>query len=533
MHQTGNSIYPGNIQHFADSAKNAIQLGQRQFFTPLDFATALCTPFKSIASSIVSDLMVGSGHLLEASARKHRCGIDVDARADTIAKSSCYQADITRFYPLAHSAGLRHDLILLNPPFSLQWYLDRLAPLAMSDVSGVREAYADARSKGDTIDSTLGSLLIALDSLSSSGEGMLICNADTARRIIGDPEGKSSPHPDLLKNIWCWLDVPGAIYQNQQHPFPTAVLYFSASHGSACEDDRPPLYLHSPSADPATVQRTLATAVSARPFAFVGRSITSTYQAQTWEYFQPTWTAVRQEYHQLYHGARPQFNLMLGPDGRIRTHLDPFRRCAYRHDRDLLIAFQSMSGETPAALVVQQASRSALRHAIASGAWRVQPELTAAVDAAVSQYAAVRAPFYTPSDVQALGWLDEESEIVCSSPDIPGFIVGNSYPISTWIEDTRWKEKITNTLGQKEDVELAGRELVVQIIAASGTHHHFHVRRDSSLTKDTKDITHHHIAALIDNFRIPIPRDVAQCQPEAYQANLHRLTALEALVNAA
>ena len=32
MKQTGNSINPANIQHFADSAKNAIQLGQRQFF---------------------------------------------------------------------------------------------------------------------------------------------------------------------------------------------------------------------------------------------------------------------------------------------------------------------------------------------------------------------------------------------------------------------------------------------------------------------------------------------------------------------
>lgn len=552
MKQTGNSINPGNIQHFADSAANAIQLGQRQFFTPPDLAAALCTPLKGSLANIATDLMVGSGHLLTACKRPRTVGIDVDDRSTSIPRSSVYQADVTRFYPLAHTAGLKHDILLLNPPFSLQWYLDRLAPLALSPVPGVRDAYQSALAAGPTIDSTLATLLIALDSLSSTGEGFMICNADTARRLIGDPEGKrhgafemgheeseappisnpQSPMSTLLRNVWCWLDIPGALYENQQTPFPTAVLYFSASHGRACADDRLPLYLHAPSADPQTVERTLATALSARPFAFCGRSITSTHQAQSWEDFSDDWDAVRHEYHQLYHGARPDYNLMLGEGGRIKTHLDPFRRAAYSHNRDLLLAFQGMKGETPAALVVQQASRSALKHAITSGAWRVQPELVAAVDAAILAYEAVRAPFYTPNEVQALGWLDEENEIVCERSGIPGFRAGQSYPIRTWIEDTTWKDEKTNLAGDKEKLSLSGRELVVALIADDETEHHFHVRRDKDLPPiDRNQIPHHLIQSLIEHFRIPIPKDVAQVNPAAYQANLQRLTELEDLIN--
>ena len=569
MHQQGNSIHPGNIQHFADSAKNALQLGQRQFFTPPDLAAALCSVFKRNASSIATDLMVGSGHLLAAAQRPHLCGIDVDSRVadsssgllSSVSKSSVYQADITRFYPLASAANLRHDLLLLNPPFSLQWYLDRLAPLAVSTAEGVPEAYAAACAAGDTVDSTLGTFLIALDSLSQSGEGFMICNAATARRLIGDPEGSrigdsgskmedrgsrrgssssAKHHPQssispLLRNVWCWLEIPDAIYENQHAAFTTAVLYFSASHGRGCPSDRLPLFLHAPSPDPGTVERTLATAVSARSFAFCGRSIDHEWQAQKWkEDFQPLWHAVRGEYHTLYHGAPPAYNLMLGSDGRIITHLDPFRKAAYVHNRDLLQAFRSMHGEAPASLVVQQASRSALRHAMVSGNWRVQPELVAAVDQAVAAYESIRAPFYTPNEVQALGWLDEESELPCAKPGIPGFRTGTSYPIRTWIENTEWADHKTNLAGERENLALSGRELVVELTADDDKRHHFHVRRDDSKPiRESDAIHHHHIQALLDHFAIPIPRDVAQSNPAAYQANLARLDELEALVNAA
>ena len=560
MKQTGNSINPANIQHFADSAKNAIQLGQRQFFTPPDLATALCTPFAKLATTTVTDLMAGSGHLLTAAKRPHSLGIDIDERSSNLKssipnhQSSIYQADITRFYPLAHEADLQHDLIVINPPFSLQWYLDRLAPLALSSVKGVKQVYAAALAAGDTIDSTLASFLIALDSLTSAGEGFMVCNADTARRLIGDPEGKSersdtssssnqkstinnpqsSITSPLLRNVWCWLDIPGAVYEGQNSPFPTAVLYFSASHGHAAPADRLPLYLHSPSADPETVRRTLATAVSARPFAFAGRSITNEYQAQRYkEHALPLWNAVKAEYAQRHHGVKPDWNLMLTPEGKIKTFLDPFRRAAYTHNRELLLAFQGMQGQAPAALVVQQVTRAALKHAMTCGAWRVEPALVAAVDAACAAYESVRAPFYTPNEVQSLGWLDEESLIPCAKSGIPGFRPDHSYPIRTWIEDTTWNDTKTNLAGDKEKLILTGRELVVELLDDAQNPHHFHVRRDdATLGPDRSDTHHHHIQSLLNHFSIPIPRDVAQANPAAYQANLARIDQLEALINA-
>jgi hypothetical protein len=566
MHQQGNSINPGNIQHFADSAKNAIQLGQRQFFTPPDLAAVLCSVFKPTCAAIATDLMAGDLALLKAAKRAHSCGIDVDERITTLpTRSAVFQADVTRFYPLAEAAGLKHDLLLLNPPFSLQWWLSRLAPLAMSTAVGVKDAYAAALAKGDTIDSTLGTFLIALDSLSSYGEGLMICNGNTARRLIGDPENPAGH--ELLENVWAWLDIPGAVFEGQASAFPTAVLYFSASHGHGCATDRGPLYMQSPSADPGTVASTLATIISARPFAHCGRAITHEYQAQKWADFSPVWNAIREEYHQLHHGAKPAFNLSLLPDGTIRTFLDPFRRAAYVHNRELLNAFRGMAGESPAGLVVQQASRSALKHAMMCGSWRVDPALVAAVDAAIAAYESVRAPFYTPNEVQSLGWLDEESLITCAKPGIPGFHPGTAYPLRTWIADTGWQEKKRNLAGDKEDVALSGRELVVELTDSDGQPHRFHYRRadaDDATDEDGEgaapashhrqrqrgrgrqryarpqhqapdmdDGRNHHIQSLIDHFTIPIPRDVAQVNPAAYQANLARLDQLQALINAA
>ena len=577
MQQTGNSIHPGNIQHFVDSAKNAIQLGQRQFFTPPDLAEAFCSVFANSSANTATDLMAGNLALLKASKRSHACGIDVDERINDLStRAAVYQADITRWYPLAHQARLKHDLLVLNPPFSLQWYLDRLAPLAMSDATGVKETYALACVKGDTIDSTLGTLLIALDSLTTCGEGFMICNADTARRLLGDPlqaRGASSTdhgprttdhscvaHPSLMENIWCWLDVPGAVYENQNGTFPTAVLYFSASHGKSVPSDRLPIYLHAPSADPRTVTQTLATALSARAFAMCGRSNVHDFQTTKWnENFLPTWNAIKEEYHQLYHGTKPDFNLSLRQDGTIRSYLDPFRKTAYVHDRDLLQAFRSMDGSSPAALVVQQASRAALKHAMHAGCWRVDPALIVAVDNAIAAYEAVRAPFYTPNEVQSLGWLDEESHIQCKQPGIPGFTSGKSYTLKTYIEDTTWKDKKVNLSGDRENLAMSGRELVVELADDDAIVHKFHVRRDDSDDEEeepAEDATaaarnrrrrqafraarpsddegnHHHIQSLIDHFQIPIPRDVAQTNPAAYQANLARLDILQALVNAA
>ena len=191
-------------------------------------------------------------------------------------------------------------------------------------------------------------------------------------------------------------------------------------------------------------------------------------------------------------------------------------------------------------------SSTALRHACASGAWRVEPALVEAVDAAVAAYEAVRAPFYTPNPVQSLGWIDEESFITCAKDGIPGIRVGDQCPLKSWIEETTWDDSKTNLAGNVESLELTGRELVVEVTASDGSLHHFHVRRDDATGElDAKSVAaagtrtgpppvrHYHIQSFLDHFEIPIPKDIAQTNPAIYQSNLARLDALELHVNRA
>ena len=232
--------------------------------------------------------------------------------------------------------------------------------------------------------------------------------------------------------------------------------------------------------------------------------------------------------------------------GRIRTWLDPYRRHAYHHNRDLLCAFREMDGQLPAALVVQQVSRAALRHACASGAWRVEPALVAAVDAAVAAYEAVRAPFYTPNPVQSLGWIDEESFITCAKDGIPGIRAGDQCPLKSWIEETTWEDSKTNLAGNVESLELSGRELVVEVTAPDGSLHHFHVRRDDATGElDAKSVagagTPHRSAAGAPLPYPVLPRPLRDSDPEGHRPNQPRnlsgqpcrLAQLEAHINRA
>lgn len=573
MRQQGNSINPANIQHFLDSAENAAQMGQRQFFTPPDLAKALLAPIGRNAATAVVDLMHGSGHLLEAPRKEWRFGIDVDARSPAHCKGKglrTYQADVTRWYPLAAAANFQADLMLLNPPFSLRWDLSRLSALADSPVEGVAAAYAAARKAGTHIDSTPATLMIALDRLSRDGEGYLICNASTARRFFGDPESspqstivnrQSSIFSPLMRYLWAWAEIPGAVYEGQNSSFTTAVLYFSRSHGTlnspAYRPLRLPLYVETPSADPDTVATSLRRFADDAALHRFGSRIQSDYQAIKADAIADVWDGISAEYHALHHGARPAFNIRIAPNGTIATHLDPFRKHAYVHDRQLLSTLHGLHGQLPSALVVQQASRAALKHAIHSGVWRVEDAVLDAVAEALREYDAVRAPFYRPNPVQALGWIDEESELVCSANGIPGIHKGDRLPLRTWIEDTLWHATRTSLGGKAEAFESRGRELVVELTATDGTLHLFHVRRDDataqldqaaidatilrrieqaqakSAPKEADNLRHHDIRALLDHFHIPIPADIAETRPEEYQANLAALTQLEEIINAA
>lgn len=548
MNQSGNTIQNANLQEFLDSAANATAAGQRQFYTPEAIAAALFRPLPAIRKAMLADLHFGNGSLAAASGADTAIGLDIDARIKSSLKPHHYspqssignpswhveQADLTRWYPLAAEAGLKLPFITLNPPFSLQWYSDRLAPLADSTIPEVKSAF---RQQGKHIDSTLASFLIALDLLGSMGEGFMVCNANTARRFFGDPENvaavcdrrTSPPAADLMRYIYLWLEIPTMIFDNQMSDFPTAVLYFSRSPTPSPS----PLFLRTATGTPAAIDSALMV-----PEVFTAhRGSRYRYEHE----FGPRsilekFSAITKEYGQRFKSHKPEWNIMLDDKGRLRTHLTPFQAVSKRLHPQTVQHLHELNLQTPVALCVTATSRTVLRDAVDSGIWRIHPAVHQAITKAVADFDSEGAPFYTPSPVQSLGWVDEHSALTCKQAGIGSAKPGDSCPISCTVEPTEWKDMKINLAGDTEELKYTGKELLVCLTDPSGCEHHFHVRRDEKHsapeTHNGKVIRlHWEVSDLIEHFHIPIPKDIVTLNPHRYQSHLATLDLLEQRIN--
>ncbi len=617
MKQTGNTIHNGNLQEFLDSAANAADYGQRQFFTPPNLAAALCRPLAAGHKEIVMDLHFGSGALAFAAASRQAIGLDIDvrvkkldsshqkpeARQDGTADSSASpsglwpldsgisrpsgsewhveQADITQWYPLAAEAGFTAPFILINPPFSLRWYADRLAPLRQSAIPEVARAMNEYP---EQIDSTLASFLIALDLLSAEGEGFMVCNAATARRFFGSPGGKpearsqkpearnqsqekeeaesAAPscldsgfssldsvrgiHPDLRKFIWLWLEIPAAKFEGLAAPMDFAVIYFSRSHAlyssSSSSNQQSTinnhqssiLFLTSPGSTPEAVANTLFH--ESVFHAHHGSRIRFDHEARPKSTIERFHTVTR-EYKQRHRGTKPDWNIRLDAKGAIRTYLTPFQNCSKKLCRTLISKLQAIDGQTPIQLCVTATSRTALREAMQCGVWRIHPEVADAIATALADHDKDGAPFYRPSPTQSLGWIDEMGELECLAPGIGTCAPGDRCPIETRIEKTTWKGDKINLAGEKEELAYSGEELLVTLTDPDGSKHHFHVRRDEETHEDEIDprtnkvrVRHWPLSTLIEHFKIPIPKDITALRPDDYQRHLARLIQIEQMV---
>lgn len=535
MHQSGNSIHNANLQEFLDSAANAADLGQRQFFTPPNLAAVLTLPLAETHRELLADLHVGSGRLLRAAGATRGLGLDIDARVtrslevpDTAEWWKVLQADLTHWYPLACEADLSLPYIAINPPFSLKWHANRLAALRDSSIDAVA---ATAAAHPQTIDSTLASFLIALDRLHAWGEGFMVCNAATARRLIGDPEAPDPPA--LLRHVFLWLEIPNVAYENINTAFDTAVLYFSRSHGT--HPDAAPRHVRAAAATPDAVRAALATRDNLQ--ANRGRGFRYSYEMRPNGVLEK-WNAVAGEYAARHRGRTPEWNIRLDERGRIRTYLTPFQETSVKLDRRLIQRLHSLDKQTPMGLCVTSTSRTALREAAQCGVWHIHPDVRLAIDRAVNEYEAEGAPFYRPNATQSLGWVDEHAALECSAPGIGSCRPGRPYPIQTALENTTWKTEKINLAGDRESVEYTGKELVVTLADEDEVSHHFHVRRDDAAIAPDTDregrvtARHWHIADLIAHFVIPEVKDITDLRPEAYRSNLAALDRIEARVAA-
>jgi hypothetical protein len=254
--------------------------------------------------------------------------------------------------------NLQLDLFVLNPPWRLWWDRDRLKDLAHSECDAVREAFANleesAYRKGTvdgTIDSTIATLLIALDRCSYLGEGLLIANNATLERLIFTP---GAPHAAIARHIWAHVVVPGnpmtgideCLWEkNDGQPgsgFHTGVIYFARSHATGprhirWDGPQGPL--------PERIYR-------------LGSEISRAKQGR--EDLAENWQALKERLAELAGQVGPTpYNLWLTASGRIRANLSVFQEKSVKLDKQEAARLFRLQGRSPMDLVLQRAQRDA------------------------------------------------------------------------------------------------------------------------------------------------------------------------------
>ena len=469
------NIKPEILQQFLESAKNASEKGMSQFFSPPAFAAWCAQPLPAVRPVIV-DLNCGAGALLHASAlkeTKHLLGSDIDpgrGRGLRMVDSGLptedrglrtvdsglprlpvtrLTSDVTLLYSKLKEIQFSADLFVLNPPWRLFWHRERFADFANSDLAAVRDAYAatEPGTPDGTMDSTIATLAMALDLCTTYGEGFLIANNNTLQRLIfGFPHQStnpsihqsSPPYAMLARHIWAHVVVDGNPMTGLNDckwvksddgqsgtDFKTGVIYFAASHENGPQHYELPVStfcfpLSALSANP--VSRT----------ARMGSEMRNAYYANddTVELWQVAKERVAEETGKT---VKVPWNLWLDANNHIRTALSRFEEKSVKTDKREAERLFNLTGKTPMELVLQRAERDNLLHVLGNpsppgagegghrpgegsgGNWKVQPELRAAVAAAIQQYHAARAPLYPLPDIQRLGYLDEQDTIECKA----------------------------------------------------------------------------------------------------------------------
>jgi len=547
------SIHPAALDLMLGSATNAAQKGQSQYSTPIELAAAIAKELPSFRPVVV-DLTCGPGQLLAGVANKtteHLLGCDLDPRSSSVpsrlipshsAKRMVIHADLTLLYEPMRQIDFRADCFALNPPWSLNWHANgkgdspRLEGLAGSEVPAVAKTFKAVRQAGDTIDSTLATLMIALDRLSSVGEGFLIGYTSTLQRLIFAPGAIGEL---LVPHIWKRQPLAALPVEDPAKPIPeplqlSTVLYFSAAHDSG------------------------PTANGQRP-RFLPRINAYNFRPDTVK----QWKALAERAQAMLPDAPPKFHLSL-LNNQIQARLGLFDTALVKVNRELAKTakrLRHLDGRNPMQVVMQRDERNFILGLLRPGAeWTVDPALRDAVQAAVGQYNAVRAPLVPLPKIQRLGYLDESSDILCMS-DLPLraktplpsdersqgestskvlFRAGVRYPLATRsIRFTRTQIK-PNLRGEDEELELSGQELAILIKPKPGEKNEFCFMDGALRAANVKigddagaNVIHFTLQDLVDHFDIPEVPDIATTDPARYNsfiAQLHQLEQITAKI---
>lgn len=415
--QAGSGIPLSCAEEAMDSARNSSDKGLSQWFTPRAFGKLVALPLPEYRSCIV-DLNCGRGDLLFAAANASTfnvLGVDIDSRAsakqpgDNVSLSKCV-ADLTLLYPLMREVNWQADLFVLNPPWGLHWYKERLAELGESDLLTVRHAFQqeDRRLSKSLIDSTCATIMIALDRMTHRGECVVLANDSTMERLIFAAD---APYRELSRHCWARFTVQGnPMTEDDNHAwstegdFKTGLLYFAKGH-----IDGPKIHEHA--STPEELAEVLQQAKGSRWTKRQGPRIEGKFQVA--HDCSITFGAIRDQWKVQVGEKKPEYNIWLNADGTIGTYLSVFEERSVKVDKERVKRLFKLKDEKPIQLVMQAAQRAELMWAVNGNIWKVHPDLPAKVQEAVLAYHAVRAPLTPLSAIQRLGYLDEEKFITC------------------------------------------------------------------------------------------------------------------------
>lgn len=497
----------------AAAASNGHIKGFQQYSTPIAWARALAAGLPYRRYSVV-DLFAGHGSLLQGIANESTREIfslelDPDCRPFRRQGSHHHflQGDFNDWLPLAMEVGLQFDLITLNPPFSLRWPNE-----------GALRKGADT---GNEIDSTLASIrTINLLMSDHVGEGMLIGNFSTLQRL-------RRQHAHDFRHVWLSVRLPSF--------FPgvkieVGVLYFAKWFDrtkASSERSLHPVWTSIDSTDPDEVKREL-TRLSAPAFRW----------NEIQEFFQRNgstldlWDAVSEETIRRRQSiASGNHNLEVDPlTGLLRTWVTKFQTASSEVAPEIAKALKELNRQHPLELVLQKDTRDAMAKAVECGVWRVSPEAEEAIREAIHSYHHGRSPVQPLNDIQAIAWLDDQDSIECKKTFRAvtkngrsfTFEAGHSYPLLS--ETVRYskpetRRRIRGGQREKEVVQVRGYDLRLTV----GEHIHFYHNPKRC------DAEAYSLQDLVDHFVIPKVPDIAELNPEEYQANLDRCDAFEQL----
>lgn len=526
-----------------DSAPNASELGQRQYFTPPALAHALGTAMEK--SGCILDISIGDGSLTYAGSiesTKQIYGIDIDPRSVRACNklevpANVATANLTHWHSIASELNMKFPKVVCNPPFSLKWPCAHLKGLASSATDEIRETYQRLSEDQDTMDSTIASMLIMLDLLAENSSAMLIANKSTIDRLADQWE---------LISSFCYLriDIEAEVFpdiaqwhneaRGEKNLAATTVLYFSHTHKQYDHGAGSQRKITMDSANPEEIKRAIKLFKETNYRCPKGPHI-YTDQHQS---LPESWQAVMNEYAVRFQNAPPEYNIHIS-NGYIFTNLTTFNRIKGTYTMELIRQLEELDGKSPAGLVVQANTRTALQEVIQGGMWNVHPDVIPAVKKAIQAYESERAPFFQPNQTMSLGWVDEHAQLEAISSELPHIKKGESYQLRTWTEETTWEGKIVSIAGDKERVKYRGNELVVGLATKDETGkpvvHTFHVRRDEKAARNegkpeyTKKgiIYQYPIESIFQHFEVPVPIDIAEARPEEFELHQKNLLTIQ------